>query len=536
LKNILLRNWPLYASVVIFLLLMWLVLTILIGQNQGHFIYAGDDPYINMAVARTLAHHGVWGVTPYSFTSASSTLLWTLLLSLTDVIWAGNRLGPLLWNLLFAALVLVVGYAILARYKVPPMATFVALLSIILLVPLPTIVLSGMEHTLQTLVTFLAVFTAGRVISGDSGVYARRDMILLLILAPLATSTRFEGMFIIAAIGALLLLSKRWLFSLGFGVCGALPVLVHGIISVSHGWFWFPASVLLKASLPESGSGVNFFFSMVNSFFVNARQAPHMMVLPISVLLAYIVASAKGSGWTESRQVMGAILAFLWAAHLEFVGGSPLYRYDAHLCALSFLYLAAQLPVIVPRFPPLASLATWTNHQNLACGALSLVLFIPLAVKGGRLLWYLPLCTTNVYEQQYQMGLFVRKYYQGSTVALNDIGAVNFLADIHCLDVMGLATVEVARERRKGVFGIPEMQSVCKRAGVRIAIIYDTWFPAGVPPEWVRVGRWTIQNNVIDGGDTVSFYAVNPTEAPYLSQSLTDFSPQLPADVIQRGQ
>lgn len=535
-KNNLLRHWPLYVSIAVFASLMGLIVTLSCAQNHGLFIYAGDDPYISMAVARTFAHHGVWGVTPYHFTSASSTILWIFVLSLTDLIWPGNHLGPLLWNLLFALLVLVVGYAILNRYKVPAKVQFAALLSVIVLVPLPTVVMSGMEHTLQTLVSFLTVFVAGQVISGESPNHARRHAVLLLLLAPVATTTRFEGMFLIAAIGGLLLLRRRWLLAGALGLCGFLPVLIHGIISVAHGWFWFPASVLLKATLPQSHSGLSLVVSVVNSFFVNAHQAPHMLTLLIAVLVVYIAASGRGSAWTESRQVMGAVLAALWLAQLEFVGGSPLYRYDAHLCALSFLYLAVQVPVIVPQFPRLLSLSTWANSRNIACVLLGAVLVLPQIVKGGRLLWFLPLCTNNLYEQQYQMGLFVHRYYQGSTVALNDIGAVNFLADIHCLDVMGLATIEVARERRRGTFGIDEMGAMAKQTGARIAIIYDTWFPGQVPQGWVRVGRWTIPNNVLNGGDTVCFYAVSPGEAQYLSQSLTDFSSQLPADVIQRGQ
>ena len=201
---------------------------------------------------------------------------------------------------------------------------------------------------------------------------------------------------------------------------------------------------------------------------------------------------------------------------------------------------ALQLPVIMPREVPLLSLSTWTAPQNLACAALALLLFFPQAVKGGRLLWFLPQCTTNIFEQQYQMGLFVRRYYQNSTVALNDIGAVNYLADIHCLDLMGLATEEVSARRQKHTFAVSDVDRLSKQTATRIAIIYDSWFVGQIPPEWIRIGRWTIQNNVIaggaEGGATVSFYAVNPAEAVYLSQSLTDFSASLPADVIQRGQ
>jgi hypothetical protein len=179
---------------------------------------------------------------------------------------------------------------------------------------------------------------------------------------------------------------------------------------------------------------------------------------------------------------------------------------------------------------------TWIVPRNLAYGALCLLLLFPLVIKGGRLLWFLPQCTTDIYEQQYQMGLFIRRYYQNSTVALNDIGAVNYLADIHCLDLWGLANAEVAEAKRRHTYQVGDIERLSKQTGTRVAIVYDRWFVGGLPPEWIRVGRWTIPNNVNVGEDTVSFYAVSPSEAQYLSESLNDFSLQLPSEVIQRGQ
>jgi hypothetical protein len=133
------------------------------------------------------------------------------------------------------------------------------------------------------------------------------------------------------------------------------------------------------------------------------------------------------------------------------------------------------------------------------------------------------------------MGLFVQRYYQNSAVALNDIGAVNYFADIHCLDLMGLANREVAAARRKNTFRIGDIERLSKQSGTRIAIIYDSWFTGMVPPTWLRVGRWTIPKNVICGGETVSFYAVDPAEATHLSESLGDFYNHLPSEVIQQG-
>jgi hypothetical protein len=536
LKGTLSRNWPLYASVFILLLLVWLVLSVSIRQNQGHLVYAFDDAYIGMAMAKNFAQHGVWGVTRYGFTSCSSPPLWTLLLSLTYYLGGVNQLAPLLLNLVFAILILAAADAILSWYKAPAALRFVTLLGIILLVPLPLLVLSGMEPALQTFVSMLAVFFAMRLISGESPGSARGDSVRLLVLAPLVTGVRLEGMFLIIAIAALLLMIKRWSYALAFGALGYLPWLVYGIISVSKGWFWLPTSVLLKASLPEFHSPAALVLSLLNPIYIALHEGMHMLVLMVSILVVYIMACGKGSGARESRQIMGAILLVTGIAQLEFVGPGHLFRYDAYWCVLAILFLGLQLPVVVPHWPSPLSLATWMVPKNLACAALALLLFFPLAMKGGRLLWFLPQCTTNVFQQQYQMGLFVRRYYQNSTVALNDIGAVNFLADVHCLDLMGLANVEVAAARQKHTYQVRDIERLSKQTGARIAIIYDSWFVGMIPPEWIRIGRWTIQNNVNLGGDTVSFYAVNPAEAAYLSESLTDFSSQLPAEVIQQGQ
>ena len=535
-KRTLPHNWPLYASIILLLVVVWLTLRVSVSQNHGHLVYTLDDAYIHMAMAKNFSQSGVWGVTRYGYTPTSSSLLWTLLLGLTYYLGGVSELAPLLWNLVFAVVVLAVTDAILSWYKSPAWVRLVTLASIVLLVPLPTLILSGMEQTLQTLIVILTVFLSARLLSGESPGSARRDALWLLIVAPLVTAVRFEGMFLIVFICGLGLLRKRWLYAITFAVCGFLPVVINASISVSKGWFLFPTSVLMKASLPDFHSPGALILSLLNPFYVALREGPHVLVLLVSVILVYIMASEKGSGAWESRQIMSTILFLTGMAHLEFVGTSRLYRYDAYWCALAFLIVGLQLPVIVPRGHWLLSSTTWITPRNLAAGALSLLFFFMLAQKGGRVLWLSPQCTTNIYEQQYQMGLFVRRYYQNSTVALNDIGAVNFFADIHCLDLYGLANAEVAASRRKHRYQAPDLDRIAKKNGARIAIIYDDWFSGLVPRDWIRIGRWTIPNNVIAGDSTVSFYALDPSEAAHLSASLGDFYSQLPIDVTQRGQ
>jgi len=491
-----------------------------------------------MAMARNFSLYGVWGVTRYGFASSSSSILWTLLLSLTYYLFGVSQIAPLLWNLLFAVLLLWVAYAILTWYKLPPALKLAALLAIIFLIPLPALILSGLEQNLQTLLALLATFLAARVLSGEAPSTAARDPTLLLVLAPLATAVRFEGMFLVLAICSLFLLCKRWVYALAFVVCGFLPVVTYGIISVSHGWFWLPSSVLLKGMMPDLSSLSGLFLSLVINAFVNLHLGLHVFVLLIAVLLFYVLACGKGRGVLDSRQLMGAILLVTAFPHVEFVQVSPLFRYDAYLFALGVVFLASQFPRAMPDLPTRTSFSRELIPKYLSIGALALLLFFPLAVKGWRLLWFLPQCTTNIFEQQYQMGSFVRQYYQGSVVALNDVGAVNFLADIHCLDLWGLANRDVTALKRAHNYHTRDIAHLSKQAGARIAIVYDHWFAGevgGLPGEWVRVGRWTIQNNVIAGGDTVSFYALDSSEVSHLIQCLREFSLRLPRGVIQSG-
>lgn len=78
--SIIKRHWPLLVAIGMLWLVMAICFTLTIALNQGHLVYALDDTYIHMTIAKNFAQHGVWGVTKYSFSSESSSLLWTSLL------------------------------------------------------------------------------------------------------------------------------------------------------------------------------------------------------------------------------------------------------------------------------------------------------------------------------------------------------------------------------------------------------------------------------------------------------------------------
>ena len=75
------RYRPLICAEVVYFLLFIAELTFSVLRSGHHLVYPLDDTYITMAMAKHFAQHGVWGVTPFAFTSATSTPLYVLLLS-----------------------------------------------------------------------------------------------------------------------------------------------------------------------------------------------------------------------------------------------------------------------------------------------------------------------------------------------------------------------------------------------------------------------------------------------------------------------
>jgi hypothetical protein len=134
------------------------------------------------------------------------------------------------------------------------------------------------------------------------------------------------------------------------------------------------------------------------------------------------------------------------------------------------------------------------------------------------------------------MGLFLQKYYEGECVAVNDIGAINYLADIECLDLRGLGSKDIAKARLNDNLDEKVVYKAAKRRDCKIAIIYeDKDYGYDIPSQWTKVGEWKIKYNVVCGDDIVSFWATDPEEIDDLIDNLKDFSRYLPNTVTESG-
>ncbi len=532
------RHWPVLAAIIILWCTVLLLLILSVRQNQGHLVYALDDPYIHMAIAKNFAQHGVWGVTRYEFSSSSSSLLWTVLLSAIYLIFGTNEIAPLVLNVIVATLVVISTYKLLDSWR-PQMSavySFAALLGVIFLAPLPALIFTGLEHILHIFFTIPFVYFSAKVLSGQSTNFWGSESVLLLTLALFLPFVRYEGLFLVFAACVLFILRGRWLYALVLGAAASSTIGIYAILSVQQGWYWLPNSVLLKGNSPDltSLNGIIHFLGF--GAYLQLWRAPHLFFLFITSLVLYALLFDRKRIW-DKGQIGIVLFTATTLLHLQLAGTGWFYRYEAYLVALGVFVVATTF------FAPLTKVMHQIggNRNALpkyaAVGILAMLLTGPLLGRAVRSLREVPDATTNIYEQQYQMGLFLKQYYPGEAVAANDIGAINYLGQIHCLDVWGLGTFEVAEKFVNGPVDVNTVYRLARSRNVRIAVVYDHWLSGrygGIPAEWVKVGEWKVGKAIVVGGTIVSFYAVDPLEKDRLIKNLRRFALETPPGVMSR--
>lgn len=529
------RNWPLIVALGLLYAVVAVCLTMSFRQNGGHLVYAVDDPYIHMAVAKNFSNEGVWGISRYGFSSTSSSLLWVLLLSLEYSLFGVNESAPLVLNLIFATATVCLSYFIFKKYGLSPVFNFTALLFLIFLSPIPTLIFVGMEHVLHTFVTTLFFYLSVTILSGEyskdkKGIsFAEK---FLLAVGPLVVMSRYEGIFLVFVVCLLFFLCRRRAYCLVLGIVSVLPAALYALLSVSKGWYFLPNPVLLKGNMADYSS-----LKSVRVFLAHGLENLRSMD---DVLIPLLVVSLLLFLGCRNREKPGKdfrfmVLVFLPIAllHLLFAKVGNFFRYEAYLVSLAVIVTAVALREYFTGGIRLMA-GKRMVVKSIAAALLVYLVCSPLVTRGWRSLRMTPLATTNIYEQQYQMGLFLNEYYNGDGAAVNDIGAVSFLADVKLFDMRGLGTLEVAQLIRERKYKVPILRRLQLEKDVAVVIIYDNWFR--MPADYIKVGEWKLtRQRVSTGGNTVSFYAVNFRELGRLASNLRHFSSLLPETVLQRG-
>jgi hypothetical protein len=521
-------HWPIFAAAGLLFVIVTVQLTLSIRKTQGHFVYALDDPYIHMAIARNFARHGVWGVTRYEFSSSTSSLMWTLLLA-AAYLFTSSEYVPLIFNIACAIVLLAVANSLLEPLSSPAKLSLLSCL--VLLLPLSALIFSGMEHTAHIALSLPLVYTAASVIALEQISVPKRKLWLLLLLSALAPLVRYESLFLIFPAALLLGLRRRLRVAALVLLAALVPLTVYGLISWSYGSNFLPNPLVLKGSMPRDG-----ILPFLQQALFKLRSAPHLLFL---LLLAvwFFLGAKKSGGIGPAERVLALIFILATVLHLLFAGIGWFYRYEAYLVAIGIMITGQSVfRVLTGRKEDGTERGAKFLRVTVTL-ALALITGVLLLIRANSAFGETIPAMKNIYEQQYQMARFLETYYSGEAVAANDVGAINFMSDVRCLDLWGLGSVEVTRAKLEGAFNTTKIAELAALHHVRIALLYSVWFQGdeSLPESWIKVGQWTIRECVVCGYPTVSFYAVDTNEAERLKQNLQAFSAKLPADVIQGG-
>ncbi|MEN6551578.1 MAG: hypothetical protein ABFC34_01690 [Methanobacterium sp.] len=528
-----------YLPFIIAVAVLWITIFILFREsitiNQGIFTYVLDDPYIHMAMAKNLILHGVWGVDKYGFTSSSSSPLWIIVLSLAYFLFGVNLFIPFILNVIFATIFIFIAYSIFRYYKMQPMYNLIFLLFLIFFTPIPALAFTGMEHILQIVFIVSFAFIGVQMICEDKS--NNLKYIMLPILAVMVVAVRYEDLIIVLIIAAMFFIKREFWKSLSILGASMVPVFAYGIYSTMNGWFFLPNSLITKTIFVEAKTqafSLNGIVLLVNNF-LNIQNLFIFIPLILAIGLLIFRFREKKDLWNAPNILL---ITFIGTATLHMIAARTgwFYRYEAYLIALGILTIAIGINEYLPAVPK------WDKKlifKNLTLIIIIFVLFVSLAGRGYCSFNEVPKATHNIYDQQYQMGLFIQKYYKGDAVSLNDVGAVNYATDIKSVDLLGLSGLNVSKEILKENYTIKDIDNITRQNHVKVIIVYEDlykkYLTGGIPSDWIKIGQWKITNRITCFMDTVSFYAIDPQDAENLTKNLKEFSSQLPPDVQQSG-
>ncbi|MFX1472708.1 MAG: hypothetical protein ACFFBM_09415 [Promethearchaeota archaeon] len=521
------KHLPLVIALSCLWISLFALFVAILAMNSGHMIYTIDDIYIHLAISRNLNEFSVFGVTRYEFSSSSSSPLWDLIISAGFLLVGVNDMLPLALNAILASIAVVTVYVLLKDTDMSPRYITGVLLSFVFFTSLPGLVFTGMEHILQIILSLIFVVLSSRVLSGD--VRFGKESFLLFIVTPFVSAIRFESIFLVIPVVVLFLMKREWTHALIVLGMTAVPWIVYGIVSVQNGWLFLPNSLIVKG-IDAVHYGIGWFL---------VRGIANLVISPY--LLGLLIASVKLSrfqeqGFWHSDNVMMLIFVSACLMHLQFGSIGWFFRYEAYLVALGVFTVAVRgrrfLSGLNIGSLSASTMQTGPKRTRLYAYGLIILFIAPLLARGALCIAWTPIASNNIYNQHYQIALFLDRFYTGETVMMNDIGCANFLSDIVCIDKWGIGTLDIGTSWLDGSISVDTIRIAAANHGVEIAIIYIDGL---VPEEWEIVGYWTIRNNVAAYNSTVAFLAVMPSERDRLIANLIQFSSVLSEDVIESG-
>ncbi len=477
-----------------------------------------------MAVAKNLARHGTFGVSPHRFSSSTSSPLWAVLLFLIYKTVGISDCAPGILAAVFALAALYTANALCLAFQVTTLGRLIICLSLLHFTPLVTIVSTGMEHAMHVCFTLILLLATVKFVSGPTW----KTAISMCIAGAFAVATRYESLFLVGPICIWLFNTKRRKEALLLLSVSAVPVILYGIFSTANGSYFLPNSLIMKGAFPSMHGIKRIVDTLGYRGFGRLTITHHIHVISVLLLVAFLLARKRGTYVAAlALCVFGAI--FL---HMQFASTGSFYRYEAYLIALSLPILGA----LFQDFRDCLLPKTAHYHGWIARSAVFLcaVIFIwPLERRAKESLECIVPASQHIYNQQYQMSRFLRQMYSpGVRVALNDLGSIAYYADADILDLCGLGTIDVVTAKKKRMYTKQKIQDLFENHKTQIIMVYSNWFKGLLPDMLIPIAEWRTTDNVENS--TVTFYAISDDLAEDAKHRLLRFQSNLPKSVEVR--
>lgn len=484
-------NYKYFFIILNFLILIQLIVSILLAND---FVYAIDDPYIHLAVAKNLCFNNVWGAVWGQFSGTSSSILFTILNWFLYVLLPNSmsEYYPLILNIIAANLLLNFLIQFGKEFNFSRSLHIVFFLILLIYLPLLANIFNGMEHLWHILFLGYYILFLIRTLKGNE-----KSLLLFYITTFLMTSARYEGLFVVASGFIILLLNKKYKVAILQVFVAFLPITIYGLYSISQGGNFLPNTLLAKGKSLELG--ISAFPILLDRFFsvlvVKKQIIPSIIIIIFSV---YYFIKSKNRLYFH----MTVFIGFIFIQHIVFADFGWFFRYEAYLIFMSGLLLLFILNDL---------------QQNNKLGKLVIILTVLLSLP----LIYrfiISIDRTNLsgkYHKDVHIAFaeFVNKNFNSNEMIMaGDIGTLCFYTKNPILDVNGLATSEVTEAIRNGYQSSNFLDSLAVTNNVDVAIIYKAWEGNLLSTKWKNVGYWVGYNPTGNKNAYMGLYTTNPNK------------------------
>jgi len=510
---------------------VWGLARIMLAQSGGLWIYAVDDAYIQMATGRTVALHGLWGVSPDGFSGATTSLAWPWLLALTTWL-GGSEWWPFALNVAAGGGALVLAHQTLVRQTPHRLWQAVVLLVLVVSPSLAALTVMGMEHSLQILVTLWLATAGARAVSAPAAAPVPR--VTLFVLAAAAVAARYDTAAVVAAVVIAAAARRRWSVVVAVALGALLPPVIYAIVASGHDWPLLPTSVLVKARVSElrwlTWPGV--LDDVFRGALAMLRRADHFLVLVLAALACLVRGGDPADiRWREVQAGLVCFLLTLWL-HLTFGAGTApsAFRYDASVLALGILMVgSAAASQVSVRW----TATTWPT--TAATWAMALVVAHSVTGHGVTASRQVLDDARYQFTTTHQLATFLTTFETGPMPAVQDLGETSYRLGRGVLDLDFLGTLQTFEAWRNRAVTAEAFGALAKVSGTRVAVVIpareDGDVQRPVPATWWRVAEWHV-----DARPELVFFAADPEMSARLDAALRAFDARLPAGVTRVGQ